>query len=110
MLQALVLAAHSIEATAAATGPYLLATRAPVQVRLGDGEAQVGSLYMAGTLLKWELCPMAWLPPIALQWPTSPPPHSKPHISTGLFLENTHPSISTGEAGSLKMVLTLSLQ
>lgn len=41
-LPALILAAHSIEAAAASTGPCLFTTWAPVQVRLrGDGEAQV---------------------------------------------------------------------
>lgn len=47
--------------------------------------------------------------PTALQLPT-PPLHSKPGVSMGLFLENTHPSIGTREAWLPEMVLTLSLQ
>lgn len=63
MLQALVLAAHSIEATAAAAtaaSPRLLTTWAPVQVRLGDGEAQVSR---RGTAL--QTLPQSLASPVA---------------------------------------------
>lgn len=46
MFQALVLAAHSIETTTAAAGPYLFTTGAPVQVSLADGEEGSGELEM----------------------------------------------------------------
>lgn len=107
MLQALVLAAHAIEATTAATGPHLLATRAPVQVRLRDGET--GKL--EGTsLLTWELCPMAWLLPFAPEVPTFLSWRKVLTSPGGRFLKKAHASISAGEAQVPRIVLSLSPQ
>lgn len=107
MLQALVLAAHAIEATAAATSPHLLATGAPIQVRLRDGET--GKLE-GMSLLTWELCPVAWLLPFAPVVSTFLPWHKVLTSPGDQVPKKAHTSISVGEAQVPHIVLPLSPQ